>query len=64
MRATVHEAIAKAVVAHGGDADDLRELLAVWARVARRSGERADLIRAQAQTAARRFEALTGDVLR
>lgn len=64
MRATTHIAIAAVVVEHGGDADDLRDLLAVWARVARRSGERADLIRAEARKAATRFEALTGETLR
>ena len=41
-------AIANAVERQGGDYSDVQDLIAVWERVNRRNGERADLIRREA----------------
>jgi hypothetical protein len=48
-------AIAEAVEREGGDWDDVEDLIDVWGRVARRNGERADRIRAQAGRMAEKF---------
>jgi hypothetical protein len=42
-------AIAQAVERQGGDIEDVEDLIAVWERVGRRNGERADIIRREAQ---------------
>jgi hypothetical protein len=48
-------AIAEAVERAGGDYSDVEDLCDVWDRVARRNGERADRIRAEATRMAERF---------
>jgi hypothetical protein len=48
-------AIARAVETQGGDMSDVHDLVAVWERVARRNGERADLIRREARELAQRM---------
>ncbi len=50
------KSIARAVETHGGDMNDVADLIDVWERVERRNGERADIIRREARELATRIE--------
>jgi hypothetical protein len=52
-------AIAEAVEAQGGDYTDVEDLVETWERVARRNGERADVIRREAAEMAERLNEAT-----
>lgn len=54
---TLIRSIAEAVEHQGGDYEDVQDLIAVWKRVNRRNGERADVIRREAHERADKLEA-------